>query len=104
MFNNMKQLFDLKKKFDQMKNELSKIEVESNQANGKVKLVVTADQKVKSLHIDPEFLSVDKKEQLEKHLKECINDVSGKSQKIAMEKMMGLTQGINIPGLSNFLK
>lgn len=92
MFDKMKELYDLKKQADEMKKVLEKeiIEVES----GDMKVVISADQKIREIHLGD---SVD-----EDNLKEIINKALEESQKVAAKKMQDMMGGMG--GLANMLK
>jgi len=92
MFDKMKQLYEMKKKADQMKKELEAevIEVE----RGDVKVRVNAAQKILGLDF-PSNINPDK-------LKDAINKANEEAQKIAAKKMQNMMGGLG--GLSDFLK
>lgn len=93
MFDQMKKLYDLQKKTREIKKALENTIIETSQADGKVKMVFSADQKVKSLSIDPSLLSAENKANLEKYILRCIEEGIEKSQQAAVSKMK------DIPGL-----
>lgn len=92
MFDQVKELYQLKKQADEMKKVLEKeiITVES----GEMKIVVTADQKIQEIHLGD---SVD-----ESSLKDVINKALEESQKVAAKKMQEMMGGAG--GLANLLK
>ncbi len=92
MFDQVKELYQLKKQADEMKKALEKevIEVES----GDMKVVITGDQKIQSIHLGD---SVD-----EDSLKDVINKALEESQKVAAKKMQEMMGGAS--GLANMLK
>lgn len=92
MFDKVKEMYELKKQADEMKKALEKeiIEVES----GDIKVVITADQKIQSIHLGD---TID-----EKTLKEVINKALEESQKVAAKKMQDMMGGMG--GLANLLK
>lgn len=92
MFDQVKELYQLKKQADEMKKVLEKevIEVES----GDMKVIITADQKIRSIKLGA---SVD-----ENSLKEIINKALEESQKVAAKKMQDMMGGVG--GIANMLK
>jgi len=98
MFDKMKQLFELQGKMKAVKKELesSIVEVESN--NGQIKIVISGDQKIKSLEIADALIVKENKTDLCRDLASCFNEAVRKSQNLAASKMKEVS-GINIPGL-----
>jgi DNA-binding protein YbaB len=96
MFNKLKQFNDLRKQANTLKNALSTetIEVE----NKAVKIVVDGNQEIKSLILNEEYLSRDKKNELEKKIIEAISDSTKKVQRKMAMKMQ------QMGGLDNFMK
>ncbi|MFH1824077.1 MAG: YbaB/EbfC family nucleoid-associated protein [Candidatus Firestonebacteria bacterium] len=101
MFDKMKQLYELQKKAKEIKKELELIVVNVEEMGGKIKISMNGEFKVKSLEIDPYFLSPDKKFELENALKRAIANAVGQTQGQSAGKMKELTKGLNlnIPGL-----
>lgn len=94
MFNKLKQFNDLKKQANTLKSALAEetIEVE----NAGLKLTMDGNQEIKSLHIKEEFLSKEKKKDLEKYIQEGIAEAIKKVQrKMAMKmQQMGGFDGL----------
>jgi len=104
MFDKMKQLYELQKKARIIKKELENIIVNVEEMNGKIKISMNGEFKIKSLEIDPYFLTPDKKFELENALKRAIANVVAQTQIQSASKMKELTKGLNlnlpdIPGL-----
>lgn len=83
-------------KFDQAKllmrarklqKELQKEILVAETGDGAVKVEITGEQKIKKIHIDPEYVDLDDIGQLERWLEEAIKDAIGQSQRLAAEKM-----------------
>jgi DNA-binding protein YbaB len=64
---------------------------------GKLGVVMDGNFKVVSISIDPEFLTPEKKDELEAGLKELLCDVTPKVQRAVAMKMR--SSGISLPGL-----
>lgn len=92
MFDKLKQMYELKRKADQVKKELEAevIEVET----GGVKIRVNGAQKVQKIEL-PEDINPDK-------LKDAINKAMDEAQKVAAKKMQGMMGGME--GLQDLLK
>jgi DNA-binding YbaB/EbfC family protein len=93
-------------KFDQAKlvmkarklqKELQKEVIVAEAGNGAVKVEITGEQKIKKIHIDPEYVDLDDISQLEGWVEEAIKEAINRSQKLAAEKMqpmMGALSGL----------
>ncbi|MHB0996735.1 MAG: YbaB/EbfC family nucleoid-associated protein [Elusimicrobiales bacterium] len=93
MLDKMKQLWELKKKMDEVKKELDSMEMASE--DNLVKVTITGSQEIKAVEIKPELSAADKGK-LEASLKETVNRAVKESQKAAAQKMSALG---GIPGL-----
>lgn len=98
MFDKMKQLFDLQNTMKIVKKELEVSSVEAQARNGQVRIVISGDQRVKSLEIADSLLGAQNKIPLQADLVSCFNEAIRKSQSLAADKMKEVT-GINLPGL-----
>ena len=83
-------------KFDQAKllmrarklqKELQKEVLMAEAGDGAVKVEINGEQKIKRIHIDPEFIDLEDIGQLERWIEEAIKDAIGQSQRLAAEKM-----------------
>lgn len=95
MFDKMKELMELKRKMDDLKSELDKLELESEDNNVSVR--INGSQEVRSITIKRPHAALGQAE-LEASLKDTVNRAIRQSQKSAAEKMASL-KGFNIPGL-----
>ena len=69
------------------------------EGDGAVKVEITADQKIKKITINPEYVDVDDIGQLERWLEDAIKSAIQESQKVAAEKMqpmMGALGGLGL--------
>lgn len=96
MFDKMKELWEMKKKMDEVKRQLDSIILESE--DPMVKIGISGSQEIKSVTIKGELPGLDKAK-LEAALVENINRAIKQSQKSAAEKMSSMS-GLNIPGLT----
>ncbi len=94
-FDQVKMLNDLRKAQKALAKEI--IEVEAG--DGAVVVQITAELKVKSIKINPEYVDVDDISQLEHWLEIAIRDGMAKAQEIAAEKMKPLMGGLGKLGL-----
>lgn len=74
--------------------------VEVSVGGGVVTVVMSGHQKLQSIKIDPDVIDPDDAEMLQDLIVSAINQAVDSSQKLASEKMEGITGGLNIPGLS----
>jgi DNA-binding YbaB/EbfC family protein len=66
---------------------------------GAVKVEITGEQKIKKIHIDPEFVDLDDIGQLEMWTEEAVKEAINQSQKLAAEKMQPLMGALGNLGL-----
>lgn len=88
MFNKLKQINELRKQANTIKHALAEevIAVE----NKAVKLIIDGNQDIKTLEIKTEYLHPDKKNELEKQIKEAFADALKKVQRKMASKMQDL--------------
>jgi DNA-binding YbaB/EbfC family protein len=82
-FDQAKMLLKVKK----LQKELQKQVIEVEKGEGAVRVEITGEQKIKKIHIDPEFVDLDDIGQLERWLEEAVKEAIQTSQKLAAEKM-----------------
>jgi len=93
MLDKMKQLWELKKKMDEVKKELDSMELASE--DKLVKVTITGSQEIRRVEIKAE-LSALGKSNLEASITDTVNRAVRESQKAAAQKMSALG---GIPGL-----
>src|SRR5690348_9762218 len=76
--------------------QLATIEVEGLSGAGMVKVVMTCDEVVKRVSIDPSLLG-DDKDMLEDLVAAAFNDAIRKAKSTSQEKMSSLTAGLPLP-------
>lgn len=96
MFNKLKQFNDLRKQANTIKNALAQEIVEVD--NKAVKIVMDGNQDLKSLELKPEYLSPDKKKELENEIMNGIKDAIKQVQKKMASKMQDMG-GLDFPGM-----
>lgn len=94
-FDQVKMLNDLRKAQKALAKEI--VEVEAG--DGAVVVQITAELKIKSIKINPEYVDVDDIHTLEHWLEIAIRDGMAKAQEIAAEKMKPLMGGLGKLGL-----
>lgn len=98
MFEKLKQYKDLRDQAKQMQNLLASVTEHHSTKGGKLAIVMDGNQKILSLSIDPEFLTPDKKTELEDGLKELLSETVAKVQRVAALKVR--SSGVSLPGLN----
>lgn len=94
-FDQMKMLNDLRKAQKALAKEI--IEVEAG--DGAVVVQITAELKIKSIKINPEYVDLEDISTLEHWIEIAIRDGMAKAQEIAAEKMKPLMGGLGKLGL-----
>jgi len=67
--------------------ELQKQIITVEKGEGAVKVEITGEQKIKKIHIDPEFVDLDDIGQLERWVEDAVKEAIQSSQRLAAEKM-----------------
>ncbi len=87
MFSKLKQIKDIRQQAKTIQNTLSQERVEATAAWGKIKMVMNGNQEIENISIDPELLDPQKKDEVEKAIKEVVQDGIKKVQKIMSSKI-----------------
>src|SRR4051812_3012528 len=99
----MKQAQGLQQKMADVQSELAALEVEGASGGGMVKVTATAKGEVKSVAIDPSLMVADEREILEDLIVAALNDVRGRAERVAAQRMEEVTRGLPLPpGLKLF--
>ncbi len=101
MFDKMRQakkLYGLQKKAKAIQRELRDTEIEAENMGGQIKVVVSADQKLQDISIDPETLKPENATKIEKALKSALNEANKEAQRIATSKMKAISGDLGLPG------
>lgn len=67
--------------------ELQKQIITVEKGEGAVRVEITGEQKIKKIHIDPEYVDLDDIGQLERWVEDAVKEAIQESQKAAQEKM-----------------
>ncbi len=79
--------------------ELQKHVITIEKGDGAVKVEITGEQKIKKIHIDPEYVDLDDIGELERWLEDAIKEAIADSQKLAAEKMQPLMGALGDLGM-----
>lgn len=94
-FDQAKMLMKVKK----LQKELQKMIITVEAGDGAVKVEITGEQKIKKIHIDPEYVDLDDIGQLESWVEDAVKDAIGQSQRVAAEKMQPMMGALGDLGL-----
>lgn len=94
-FDQAKMLMKVKKIQKELQNQIIVVET----GEGAVKVEITGEQKIKKIHIDPEYVDLDDIEQLERWVEDAVKDAIQESQKIAAEKMQPMMGSLGNLGM-----
>lgn len=74
-------------KVKKLQKELQKEIITIEKGDGAVRVEITGEQKIKKIHIDPEYVDLDDIGQLERWIEDAVKEAIAASQKLAAEKM-----------------
>jgi DNA-binding YbaB/EbfC family protein len=79
--------------------ELANQIITVEKGEGAVKVEITGEQKLKKVHIDPEYIDLEDIGQLERWVEDAVKEAIQESQKIAAEKMQPMMGALGNLGL-----
>ncbi len=88
MFDQMKQMNELRKQGKRLQKEMEKIIIEVEE--GKVKIMMRGDQQIEKIEIEGEVRD---------DIKKALNKAVKESQKKVSRKLSGMLMGMNLPGM-----
>lgn len=94
-FDQAKMLMQVKK----LQKELQKQIITVEAGDGAVKVEINGEQKLKKIHIDPEFVDLDDIGQLERWVEDAVKEAISTSQKLAADKMQPMMGALGSLGL-----
>jgi nucleoid-associated protein EbfC len=94
-----RQMQEMQARLAQIQEALGSETVEASVGGGMVTVVMTGQQQVQSVTIDPEALDPDDVETLQDLMIAAFNEALRKSQELAGQRLGALTGGLKIPGL-----
>lgn len=94
-FEQAKMLLKVKK----LQRELQKQVITIETGDGAVKVEITGEQKIKKIHIDPEYVDLEDIGQLERWIEDAVKEAIQASQKLAAEKMRPMMGALGDLGL-----
>jgi nucleoid-associated protein EbfC len=94
-FDQAKMLMQVKKLQKELQKEIITVEA----GDGAVSVEINGEQKLKKIHIDPEFVDLDDIGQLERWVEDAVKDAIAQSQKLAADKMQPMMGALSSLGL-----
>ena len=94
-FDQAKMLMKMRK----LQKELQKEVITAEAGDGAVKVEINGEQKLKKIHIDPEFVDLDDIGQLERWVEDAVKEAISTSQKLAADKMQPMMGALGNLGL-----
>jgi DNA-binding YbaB/EbfC family protein len=94
-FDQAKMLMQVKK----VQKELQKQIITIEEGGGAVKVEINGEQKIKKIHIDPEYVDLDDIGQLERWIEDAVKEAIKESQRLAAEKMQPMMGALGNLGL-----
>lgn len=92
------QLQKLQQDMVKAQEQLAAETLEVTAGGGAISIVVTGQQRLKSIKLQPEVVDPNDLEMLQDLLVAAVNEAIERSQAYAAEKLQGLTGGLGIPG------
>ncbi len=94
-FDQAKMLMRVKK----IQGELQKMIITVEKGDGAVKVEITGEQKLRKVHIDPDYVDTDDIGQLERWIEDAVKEAISESQRVAAEKMQPMMGALGNLGL-----
>lgn len=94
----MGKLQDMKQQMEDAKDKLKEMTATAEADNGRVKVIVTGDHKIKDITIADDLSGENNKEELQELLIVALNKAMEKADELHEQEMQGVAK-FNIPGL-----
>lgn len=101
MGNLVRQAMQVRENIEGLKESLAEERVEASAGGGMVTVVMNGKMEVLSIKIDPEVINADDPEMLETLVAAAVSETNKKAQLLVKEKMIEMTGGIDIPGITS---
>lgn len=95
----MQQIRQLQEEMARTQENLGDETVEVSVGGGVLQMVMTGNQRLLSVKIEPDILNADDVEMLQDLVVAAVNEAIERSQQLASDRMGSLTGGLNLPGL-----
>ena len=94
-FDQAKMLMKVKKIQKELQNQIIAVE----KGDGAVRVEITGEQKIKKIHIDPDYVDLDDIGELERWIEDAVKEAIQESQRVAAEKMQPMMGALGNLGL-----
>lgn len=94
-FDQAKMMMQVKK----IQKELQKQIISIEKGDGAVSVEINGEQKIKKIHIDPEYVDLDDIGELERWVEDAVKEAISESQRIAAEKMQPMMGALGNLGM-----
>ncbi|MBE2232472.1 MAG: YbaB/EbfC family nucleoid-associated protein [Anaerolinea sp.] len=98
--NMMQQIKQLQDEMARAQEALDDEVVQVSVGGGVIQMTMTGHQRLQAVQIEPDILNPEDVEMLQDLVLAAVNEAIERSQKLAADRMGGLTGGLNLPGLS----
>lgn len=96
----LQQIQKLQEEITQTQEALAEETVTVTAGGGAITVVISGDQRIQSITIDPEVVDPDDVEMLQDLVMAAVNEAIERSQKLAADRLGALAGGLRIPGLT----
>jgi DNA-binding YbaB/EbfC family protein len=97
-------LMKLQKEFKSIQKKITDATVSGACPDGKVRVVMTGEYRVREISIDPGCLAGIEVHELEKMIRVAVNNAVDKVKNFSAAEMEKLSGGLDLPGLGSFFK
>ncbi len=94
-FDQAKMLMKVKKLQKELQKEMITVEA----GEGAVRVEINGEQKIKKIHIDPEYVDLEDIGQLERWVEDAVKEAINQSQKLAADRMQPMMGALGDLGL-----
>ena len=99
MMGSVKQIQQMQQRLAKVQQDLANETVDVTAGGGVITVVITGDQQIKSIKIDPEAVDPSDVSMLEDLIVAAVNEAINKSQELASRRMASITGNLRIPGM-----
>jgi nucleoid-associated protein EbfC len=99
MMGSVKQIQQMQQRLAKVQQDLANETVDVTAGGGVITVVITGDQQIKSIKIDPEAVDPSDVTMLEDLIVAAVNEAISKSQDLASRRMASITGNLRIPGM-----
>lgn len=99
MMGSVKQIQQMQQRLAKVQQDLANETVDVTAGGGVITVVITGDQQIKSIKIDPEAVDPSDVSMLEDLIVAAVNEAINKSQDLASRRMASITGNLRIPGM-----